>query len=365
MQNPGSDRDQYCELCGKMEDLLKCGRCRNSFYCSKEHQKQDWKKHKQVCRESDNAQPAQPVQPIQPVQPAQPAQPVQPAPEPQAAQVSKKRPQQNRTGPSSRTPDSHQTTDLITSVGLCRSADGTNTKPSRIQNLALEYIVPCLRKHGICVVEKFLGEETGLSVLQDVRDLHLTGLFTDGQLVSQRSDSSKEIRGDQITWVEGSESGCGRIAVLLSCMDDLLRHCDGNLGNYRINGRTKAMVACYPGNGTGYVRHVDNPNADGRCVTCIYYLNRDWDAEKHGGLLRIYPEGKPQFADIEPKLDRLLLFWSDRRNPHEVQPAYTTRYAITVWYFDADERAQAKEKHLTGTGEKGVRVDLNRPSDAS
>lgn len=46
-----SERDrQYCELCGKMENLLRCGRCRSSFYCSKEHQRQDWKKHKLICR---------------------------------------------------------------------------------------------------------------------------------------------------------------------------------------------------------------------------------------------------------------------------------------------------------------------------
>ncbi|NXV08822.1 EGLN1 protein, partial [Cettia cetti] len=236
------------------------------------------------------------------------------------------------------------------------------TKSLVPQRLALEYIVPCMNKHGICVVDDFLGKELGGQVAEEVRALHHTGRFTDGQLVSQKSDSSKDIRGDKITWVEGKEPGCQTIRLLMNSMDDLIRHCNGKLGNYKINGRTKAMVACYPGNGTGYVRHVDNPNGDGRCVTCIYYLNKDWDAKVSGGILRIFPEGKAQFADIEPKFDRLLFFWSDRRNPHEVQPAFATRYAITVWYFDADERARAKVKYLTG--EKGVRVELNKPSDS-
>ena len=47
--------------------------------------------------------------------------------------------------------------------------------------------------------------------------------------------------------------------------------------------------------------------------------------QKDGGLLRIYPSQWKQVADIEPKFDRMLFFWSDRRNPHEVQPAYRTR----------------------------------------
>ncbi|XP_067287591.1 egl nine homolog 1b [Pseudorasbora parva] len=341
---------QYCELCGKMENLMKCGRCRSSFYCSKEHQRQDWKKHKRVCKEADKQQPVE---------------------EPSAVQCN-----------TSDQSNTSQSNSALTSPGermpdFIKSATSSDTKPtsdsskpngqtrSTPQKLATDYIVPCMNKHGICVVDNFLGDEVGCSILEDVQALYLTGGFTDGQLVSQRSDSSKDIRGDKITWVEGKEPGCGRIAFLMSRMDDLIRHCNGKLGNYRINGRTKAMVACYPAKGTGYVRHVDNPNGDGRCVTCIYYLNKDWDSKEHGGLLRIFPEGTAQFADIEPKFDRLLLFWSDRRNPHEVQPAYATRYAITVWYFDADERARAKEKYLTGAGERGVKVELNKPSEPS
>lgn len=39
------------------------------------------------------------------------------------------------------------------------------------------------------------------------------------------------------------------------------------------------MIACYPAGGSHYVRHVDNPEADGRLITAIYYLNSDWKPE--------------------------------------------------------------------------------------
>ncbi|XP_074532569.1 egl nine homolog 1 [Halichoeres trimaculatus] len=351
-QQSDLERDrQYCELCGKMENLLKCGRCRSSFYCSKEHQKQHWKKHKLICKEADKAQ-------LPKHKPGQaPLSGDNKAPETPREISSEQGDSAASPQPAHGDPGDKQ--------GEDEPATPNGQTSQSPQKLATEYIVPCMNKHGICVVDNFLGADTGLGILENVKALHKTGKFTDGQLVSQKSDSTKDIRGDKITWIEGRESGCEKIRFLMSRMDDLVRHCNGKLGNYTINGRTKAMVACYPGNGTGYVRHVDNPNGDGRCVTCIYYLNKDWTAKEHGGLLRIFPEGKAQFADIEPKFDRLLLFWSDRRNPHEVQPAYATRYAITVWYFDADERARAKEKYLTGAGEKGVKVELGKPSDPS
>lgn len=333
--DPEQDK-QYCELCGKMENLLKCGRCRNSFYCSKDHQKQDWRKHKLTCKEADKS----------------------------------KAPQQNVNSSETLRPASQERRDSISErvkvlisfdvSGLNNNAKSNSQKFKRSLD---DIVTRCMNEYGICCLDNFLGEETGSAILKNVVALHQSGQFTDGQLVNQRSDSTRDIRGDQIVWIQGDEDGCEKIRFLMSRMDDLLRQCFGKLGNYRINGRTKAMVACYPGEGKRYVRHVDNPNGDGRCVTCIYYLNKDWDAKEHGGLLRIFPEGKANYViDIEPKFDRLLLFWSDRRNPHEVQPAFATRYAITVWYFDGDERARAKEKYSTETGEKGVKMELNKPS---
>ncbi|XP_054937369.1 egl nine homolog 1 isoform X4 [Physeter macrocephalus] len=378
-----SERDrQYCELCGKMENLLRCSRCRSSFYCSKEHQRQDWKKHKLVCQGGEGAVAAGAGQPQHPgpapppraagarearkaaprrdraaaaaaeaagpraagdaamakakakpaADPAVAASPPRAAPGGQgpAAAAAAAEAEPAKEEPLARSSLYQEKANLYppsSAPGEALSHGGGlrpngQTKPLPALKLALEYIVPCMNKHGICVVDDFLGKETGQQIGDEVRALHDTGKFTDGQLVSQKSDSSKDIRGDKITWIEGKEPGCETIGLLMSSMDDLIRHCNGKLGNYKINGRTKVS----------------------------------------GGILRIFPEGKAQFADIEPRFDRLLFFWSDRRNPHEVQPAYATRYAITVWYFDADERARAKVKYLTG--EKGVRVELNKPSDS-
>ncbi|CAN8032130.1 unnamed protein product [Ixodes persulcatus] len=212
-------------------------------------------------------------------------------------------------------------------------------------------VVHDLNQYGICVIDNFLGSERGSAVLDEVKLLYGSGLFRDGQLVSQREGSQRIIRGDRIVWVDGTEPRCPYIGFLVRTLDSIITRCcrmqgAGLLARYQINQRTKAMIACYPGNGTHYVKHVDNPNQDGRCITSIYYLNKGWDVKVQGGLLRMFPSGQEsQVACIEPLFDRMLFFWSDRRNPHEVLPSFAVRFAITVWYFDSEERKNAVSQY--------------------
>lgn len=374
-----------CNVCGINRNLLRCARCKSVFYCSKEHQRSDWKCHKLTCfqigsannnllkllagaalpnegsSESEilsagaevlnpnfedfnatataktvkNASTAMPIWGENIVQPRQSV--VRDFPAIAFAQN-----YLNNSLPPPQAPFQHtiQNDDILDE--MCRN------------------VIRDLTDYGLCVLDHFLGDEKGRTVRQEVIEMNSKGIFRDGQLVSSKGNKGdlKTIRGDQICWVDGREETCKNIGFLIRQVDSLIMRANkmsnnGQLGKYNINGRTKAMVACYPGSGSHYVKHVDNPNKDGRCITAIYYLNHHWDVQRDGGLLRIFPEGwrGDKVADIAPYFDRLLFFWSDRRNPHEVQPAYQTRYAITLWYFDASEREEAlrrydKEKNI-------------------
>lgn len=44
-----SDKDDICGICGIVASK-KCSACKQVSYCSKEHQKSDWKKHKKNCK---------------------------------------------------------------------------------------------------------------------------------------------------------------------------------------------------------------------------------------------------------------------------------------------------------------------------
>lgn len=109
------------------------------------------------------------------------------------------------------------------------------------ERIAQQYIVPCMKYYGICVKDNFLGPQLGDRVLEEVEVLNQSGKFRGGQLVSQKSIPSRNIRGDQIAWVEGREPGCESIGALMAHIDEAVMYsaANGQLGDCVINGRTK------------------------------------------------------------------------------------------------------------------------------
>lgn len=97
--------------------------------------------------------------------------------------------------------------------------------------------------------------------------------------------------------------------------------------------RFSVQLACYPGGGARYARHVDAlPGDRNRLLTAIVYLNPDWRPE-HGGRLRAWVRGRPM--EVDPRWDRLVIFRSEAV-PHEVQPTWAPRYAASAWMRGAE-----------------------------
>ncbi|KAI6230833.1 Oxoglutarate iron-dependent oxygenase domain containing protein [Aphelenchoides fujianensis] len=230
-----------------------------------------------------------------------------------------------------------------------------------------EHVIRSLNEYGWAVVDNFLGKAHCRYTYREVEELYERGLFREGQLVEGKepdpATSAKDIRSDKIYWFDSAEcraQDAVTIRLLVSMIDSVIVHFSKRIPPYSIGGRSRAMIACYPGSGTRYVKHVDNPIRDGRCITSIYYCNDDWLLSRDGGTLRLYPETSQVPMDIDPQADRLVFFWSDHRNPHEVLPVFRPRYAITIWYFDESEKKEALERQRAED-----QKNASRPSTAS
>ena len=173
---------------------------------------------------------------------------------------------------------------------------------------------------------------------------------TDG---SNTSHAKVEIRGDYIGWFDMSpEEGWstkdknaslpGYVLKISTLVKEMARFLPSELSG--IKNRSRAMVTCYPP-GARYTKHVDNGGrqSNGRRLTTLLYLNDNWE-EGDGGELAVYaPGGQPLLETVPPIADRLVMFWSNERVPHEVLETHKERFTVTIWFFDEDEWQAAKK----------------------
>jgi SM-20-related protein len=183
--------------------------------------------------------------------------------------------------------------------------------------------VIALGERGYFVRDSFLGREAALAARAAIEKVVMRPAG-----VGRGADRTvaAEVRSDETAWLD--EHAPPALAALRDRFEAL--RLELNRAAWLGLRRFDVQLARFRG-GARYARHVDALRAPGstRIATAICYLNPDWRAE-HGGALRIHAEPA---SDVEPRLDRLVVFLSERVE-HEVLPSHDERYAATAWYSD-------------------------------
>uniref|UniRef100_A0A0N4ZYJ8 hypoxia-inducible factor-proline dioxygenase n=1 Tax=Parastrongyloides trichosuri TaxID=131310 RepID=A0A0N4ZYJ8_PARTI len=368
----------FCSFCkidltNLNSGILKCRVCQGAMYCCQEHQTLDWELHKDSCKEiSTREEYINNISRLNIVTGTEDDNMLmttihpsiiknyQPPEYPQSQQFI----DHSKNFPYTTTLQEHMKN--LSSSGI--SYNQNQVIYSRLCLIA-QNILENLQIYGYALVDNFLGNNHSLNIFNEIDILYRKGLFSAGQLMDKKDSTSPEdIRSDQIFWFDSTNKksiDAVHIRLLIQMVDSVVNKFKDKIPPHSIGGRSPAMIAIYPGNGTKYVKHVDNPtndvSKDGRCITAIYYCNENWDVKKDGGALRLYPKNCTLPIDIVPKADRLIFFWSDARNPHEVMPVFNRpRIGITIWYFDRRQQMlhnkEKNDKDMTSRKRKSPEV---------
>ena len=168
----------------------------------------------------------------------------------------------------------------------------------------------------------------------------------------RKTMQSEAIRTDRVRWVTEDQSVVGDAVRSLKGLGDRFARAVGYEG---LDAPARCMVARYETG--GYRVHLDHdPPADDdlywlwessreqsqRVLTCILYLtDEDFDADIHGGCLRLFlgcergdasGETALSVRDVAPVPGRLVVFKS-RCVPHAVLDTSRTRLALSCWHL--------------------------------
>ena len=260
-----------------------------------------------------------------------------------------------------------------------------------------------LAAQNFCVIDGLAGADVARTFRAACHERwHANNLFQPAHVTgpggSTTGSRSALARSDHIAWVDHTQAAepdadplLTSLQAVVACVDRLVRALAADAASAGDHvTRQRPQIARY-GEGEGFTRHCDNycpvggggPHCNGRWLTAVYYSSDGW-LPGDGGCLRLYqPQvdaldhetGELQdtsrdvpsateddaLVDVAPLADRLLLFYSDYRCPHEVLPVAAgsaARYAATVWF----NRQPAHGTDLITTPQSGTRLESTRPS---
>ena len=194
---------------------------------------------------------------------------------------------------------------------------------------SVEDIVTTLAQQGWCITPQFVDTQTLGALRAEAQQRWAQQEFHAARIGSgDRLQTHAAIRGDSIAWIDPSALSGAQTAY--TALLEQLRLALNRvlfLGAFDL----ELHFAHYP-IGAYYSKHLDrHARTQTRVVSCILYLNQDWNIED-GGQLRLYfpPGNAKPYVDISPHGGTLVTFLSGDFY-HEVLPTQQPRLSITGW----------------------------------
>jgi SM-20-related protein len=187
---------------------------------------------------------------------------------------------------------------------------------------------------GWCAADQFVPPALSGALRGEARMLWQAGAFHAAGVGGGLSPAVRpDVRGDHIRWLEPEAASVTQQACLAR-FEDLRLALNRNLqlGLFDF----ECHFALYPA-GAHYARHLDRFKGDARrALSCVLYLNEDWQPED-GGQLRLYLDER-RSLELLPRGGTLVAFLSERFE-HEVLPAHRERISLTGWFRRRDPAA--------------------------
>lgn len=179
---------------------------------------------------------------------------------------------------------------------------------------------------GFFIIDDFLGNNHYQSLWETLQVVYRDGSFRAAK-IGQNIDANHvpTIRNDQIYWLD-EDSDDTAINAWFTKINGIRSILNQSL--FLGLNNIEAHFAVYQ-LGNFYKKHVDQfATTLDRRISCVYYLNENWQPE-HGGELKLYSLDEKTHTMIEPRANRLVCFNSNL--PHEVCTTRHIRYSIAGW----------------------------------
>ena len=313
------DHRIQCEVCS-IKTVFKCRGCNIAYYCGRLHQKQDWIKHKRFCKVITRSR--------------------------HRSSITSKRALQTANQQSLLSRHKH--------VVISHGPDDCfiDAKSLECYEQLVAFAFKALMTIGLCVIDNFVHDNIANGVLYETKAVNISADMKepDTDIESYRSMSTNhDMTRDgsrKNTWITGKEKLSTNIQFLIQTFQNLIDALRlGEYGHGRLTHRSHVQVSCHRENSKGFPPRVDNPTgvASGGCLlTAAYHCNRGYEREACGGVSRYYLL-QSKYVDIEPKFNRAVIRWSDKRILHEVLPCRQQKlFSLTTWYFDYSKSLRDK-----------------------